>query len=173
MNYSKETIKPNFINGILIDPFQKKVTTVKVDTTNTLKSKYDLIGCSMVETVNYTHKSVIEDIWCDEEGLMKPRGEQRFFKISKLPYLHRGVIAGRGLILGSDNEGDTISTSLTIEEVLPRISWDFVDENLGIYNSDTGLFTKVIIEDITPKPNSRQVESDIVDSIRSIHVIGE
>ena len=90
---------------------------------------------------------------------MKPSGEQRFFKVSNLPYLHHGVIAGRGLILGSDREGGTISTSLTIEEVLPRISWDF-EHNGKMYNSDTGLFTSIEV-----------VKTDIVDSIKSIHVI--
>tara|TARA_R100000084_G_C4524366_1_gene88261 strand:+ start:69 stop:524 length:456 start_codon:yes stop_codon:yes gene_type:complete len=149
----------NYMTGILIDPFLKKLTNVKVGTDHTLQDMYKHIGCSYVETVNYTHISVIEDIWVDEEGLMKPSGEQRFFKVSNLPYLHHGVIAGRGLILGSDREGGTISTSLTIEEVLPRISWDF-EHNGKMYNSETGLFTSIEV-----------VKTDIVDSIKSIHVI--
>ena len=84
----------NYMTGILIYPFLKKVTNVDVSPINTLKEMYKHIGCSMVETVNYTHISVIEDIWVDEEGLLKPIGEQRFFKVSNLPYLHNGVIAG-------------------------------------------------------------------------------
>tara|TARA_Y100001963_G_scaffold22759_1_gene29857 strand:+ start:1289 stop:1765 length:477 start_codon:yes stop_codon:yes gene_type:complete len=157
----------NYLNGILIDPFQKKVTTVKVDTANILRSKYDLIGCDMVELVNYTYTSVIEDIWCDEEGLAVATGEQRYFKVSDLPNKHHGVIAGKGLILGSDNEGDTISTSLTIGEVLPRISWDFSHNN-RFYNSDTGLFTELKVQVKLYDPNK-----SIVDSIKSIRVIGE
>ena len=149
----------NYMTGILIDPFIKKVTNVNVSPINTLKEMYKHIGCSYVETVNYTHISVVEDIWVDEEGLLKPTGEQRFFKVSNLPYLHNGVIAGRGLILGSDRQGGTISTSLSIEDVLPRISWDF-SHNGKIYNSETGLFTRVEV-----------IKSDIVDSIKSIHVI--
>jgi len=174
MNYSKETIKPNFINGILIDPFNKKVTTVKVDTTNTLKSMYELIGCSMVEVVGLIKPSdniisedgyIVEDIWVDEEGLMKPRGEQRFFKISNLPYEHHGVIAGRGLILQSDNEGGTTSTSLSIEEILPRISWDFTHNHM-IYSSKTGLFTELKVQAKLYDPNK-----SIIDSIKSVEVI--
>jgi hypothetical protein len=121
----------------------------------------------MVEIVSLKHLAVIEDIWCDEEGLLKPRGEQRFFKISNLPNGHHGVIAGRGLILQSDNEGGTISTSLTIEEVLPTISWDFTHNNM-IYNSETGLFTELKVQAKLYDPNK-----SIVDSIKSIHVIGE
>ena len=159
----------NYMTGILIDPFIKKVTNVNVSPINTLKEMYKHIGCSYVETVNYTHISVVEDIWVDEEGLLKPTGEQRFFKVSNLPYLHNGVIAGRGLILGSDRQGGTISTSLSIEDVLPRISWDF-SHNGKIYNSETGLFTsiEVIRNDIVKTIDKPR---DIVDSIKSIHVI--
>ena len=159
------------LTGILIDPFNKKVTTVKVDTTNTLKSMYELIGCSMVEVVGLIKPDdifsdeVAEDIWVDEEGLMKPRGEQRFFKISNLPYEHHGVIAGRGLILQSDKQGGTVSTSLTIEDILPRISWDF-NHNHMIYSSETGLFTELKVQAKLYDPNK-----SIVDSIKSIEII--
>ena len=159
----------NYMTGILIDPFLKKVTNVNVSPINTLKEMYKHIGCSMVETVNYKHISVVEDIWVDEEGLMKPSGEQRFFKVSNLPYLHHGVIAGRGLILGSDRQGGTISTSLTIEDVTPRITWDKFTHEGMIYNADTGLFTNVqklrrLLDDTDQKPT-------LLDSIKSIHVI--
>ena len=148
------------LTGILIDPFLKKVTTVKVE--NDLKDFYRHIGCSMVEVVGLTQYSD-DDIWVDEEGLLK--NDQRFFKVSDLPFNHHGVIAGRGLILGNGGEGDTISCDLSIEDVLPRISWDFT-HNGKIYNSDTGLFTRVEVV-----RNGYKVESDIVDSIKSIHVI--
>ena len=161
----------NYMTGILIDPFLKKVTNVNVGTDHTLQDMYKHIGCSMVEVVNYKHISVVEDIWVDEEGLLK--GDQRFFKVSNLPYLHHGVIAGRGLILRSDDTGGTISTSLTIEEVLPRISWDF-SHNGKIYNSETGLFTEIEFDTselrkVFDVNENRQ--TDIVDSIKSIHVI--
>ena len=161
----------NYLNGILIDPYPKKVTSVKVDTTNTLKSMYDLIGCSMVEVVGLIRPDdifsdeVVEDIWVDEEGLLK--GDQRFFKISDLPYNHHGIIAGRGLILQSDKEGGTISTSLSVEEITPKISWDFTHNN-RIYNSETGLFTELKVQGKLYDPDEL-----IIDSIKSIHVIGD
>ena len=163
----------NYMTGILIDPYLKKLTNVNIGTDHTLQDMYKHIGCSYVETVNYKHISVVEDIWIDEEGLLKPTGEQRFFKVSNLPYGHHGVIAGRGLILRSDKTGGTISTSLTIEEVMPRISWDF-SHNGKIYNSETGLFTKVEF-DVSELRKVFDVnedrQTDIVDSIKSIHVI--
>lgn len=162
----------NYLNGILIDPFLKKVTNVKVDSDKTLTDMYKQIGCSMVEVVNltqYSDNTSVQDIWVDEEGLLKPSGEQRFFKISDLPFGHPGVIAGRGLILGSNRKGETISCNLFIADILPRISWDFTHDGM-VYNSETGLFTsiEVIRNDIVKTIDKPK---DIVDSIKSIHVI--
>ena len=144
----------NYLNGILIDPFLKKVTNVNVGTDNTLQDMYKHIGCSMVEVVSFGD---VNDLWIDEEGLLKR--DQRFFKVHNLPFGHHGVIAGRGLLLKCGDEGGTESTTLDIEEVMPKISWDF-SVNGKVYNSETGLFTKVEV-----------IKSDIIDSIKSIHVI--
>ena len=147
----------NYITGILIDPFLKKLTNVNVGTDNTLQDMYKHIGCNMVEVVSFGD---VNDLWIDEEGLMKPSGEQRFFKISNLPFGHHGVIAGRALLLKCGDSGGCESTTSSIEDVLPRISWDFTHNN-KFYDSETGLFTELGTID----------QLDIVDSIKSIHVI--
>jgi hypothetical protein len=110
----------------------------------------------MVEVVSFGD---VNDLWVDEEGLLKR--DQKFFKVSNLPFGHHGVIVGRALLLKCGDTGGCESTTLTIEDVLPRISWDFT-HNGKVYNSETGLFTSVEV-----------VKSDIVDSIKSITVIGE
>jgi hypothetical protein len=150
------------LTGILIDPFLKKVTTVKVE--NDLKDFYRHIGCSMVEVVSFGD---VNDLWVDEEGLLKR--DQRFFKVSDLPFGHHGVIVGRALLLKCGDTGSCESTTLSIEDVLPRISWDFT-HNGKVYNSETGLFTsiEVIRNDIVKTIDKPR---DIVDSIKSIHVI--
>ena len=156
------------LTGILIDPFLKKVNTVKVE--NDLKDFYRHIGCSMVEIVNltqYIDNTYVQDIWVDEEGLLK--NDQRFFKVSDLPFGHHGVIVGRALLLKCGDTGGCESTTLSIEDVLPRISWDFTHDG-KVYNSETGLFTslEVIRNDIVKTIDKPK---DIVDSIKSIHVI--
>ena len=150
----------NYMTGILIDPYLKKVTNVNVGTDNTLQDMYKHIGCSMVEVVSFGDDN---DLWVDEEGLLK--SHQRFFKVHNLPFGHHGVIVGRALLLKCGDSGGCESTPLSIEDVLPRISWDF-SHNGKVYNSETGLFTNVEVV-----RNGYKVESDIVDSIKSIHVI--
>ena len=142
----------NYLNGILIDPFLKKITNVKVK--NDLKDFYRHLDCNMVEVVSFGD---VNDLWVDEEGLLKR--DQRFFKVHNLQFGHHGVIEGKAIMLKCGDEGGTESTTLDIHEVTPRISWDF-EHNAKIYNSETGLFTSVEV-----------IKSDIVDSIKSIHVI--
>ena len=75
----------NYLNGILIDPFTKKVTNVNVGTDNTLQDMYKHIGCSMVEVVSFGD---VNDLWIDEEGLLKR--DQRFLRCI-IPFGHHGV----------------------------------------------------------------------------------
>ncbi len=158
----------NYLNAILIDPFLKKLTNVKVGTDHTLQDMYKHIGCRMVEVVSFGD---VNDLWVDEEGLMKR--DQRFFKVNNLPFGHHGVIAGRALLLKCGDNGGTEDCTLDIHEVTPRISWDFTHNN-RIYNSETGLFTNVEFDTselrkVFDVHEDRQ--TDIVDSIKSIHVI--
>ena len=158
----------NYMTGILIDPFLKKVTNVNVSPINTLKEMYKHIGCSMVEVVSFGDTN---DLWVDEEGLLK--SNQRFFKVHNLPFGHHGVIAGRALLLKCDNEGGTTSTTQTIEQVMPRISWDFSHNN-KFYDSETGLFTEIEFDTSELRKVfdvNEDRQTDIVDSIKSIHVI--
>ena len=158
----------NYMTGILIDPFLKKLTNVNVKTDNTLHDMYKHIGCSLVEVVSFGD---INDLWVDEEGLLKR--DQRFFKVHNLPFGHHGVIAGKALLLKCGDNGGTEACTLDIHEVTPRISWDF-EHNGKIYNSETGLFTEIEFDTSELRKvfnvnEDRQI--DIVDSIKSIHVI--
>ena len=133
-----------------------------------IRDRYKHIGCSLVEVVSFGD---VNDLWVDEEGLLKR--DQRFFKVSDLPFGHHGVIVGRALLLKCGDSGGCESTTLSIEDVLPRISWDFT-HNGKIYNSDTGLFTEIEFDTselrkVFEVHEDRQ--TDIVDSIKSIHVI--
>jgi len=158
----------NYLNGILIDPYLKKVTNVKVK--NDLKDFYRVLDCSMVEVVSFGD---VNDLWVDEEGLLK--SNQRFFKVHNLPFGHHGVIVGKALLLRCGDNGGTEDCTLDIHEVTPRISWDFTHNN-KFYDSETGLFTEVEFDTselrkVFEVHEDRQ--KDIVDSIKSIHVIGD
>ena len=150
------------LNGLLIDPFLKKITNVKVK--NDLKDFYRHLDCNMVEVVSFGD---VNDLWVDEKGLLKR--DQRFFKVHNLPFGHHGVIAGKALMLRCGDNGGTDDCTHDIHEVTPRISWDF-EHNGKLYNSETGLFNhfEIIGNSIVKTIDKPR---DIVDSIKYIHVI--
>jgi len=91
------------MRGILIDPFTRSIS--EIETSGKLADIYELLGVELVTVV-----SVGEDqsLFLDDEGLLVPKEEQEYWnwKGSNQPY------AGRGLILGLDDEGDNIDATM-------------------------------------------------------------
>lgn len=96
------------VKGILIDPFACTVTEVEHDAAS-YKEIYKLLSHESMPVDCFTTATSRaldgrDSIFVDDEGLLKPCS--RFFVIrGEQPY------AGKGLVLGADREGDTISAS--------------------------------------------------------------
>ena len=102
------------MKAILIDVKNQEIKEVEHD--NTLQNIYDLIDCRtfdliMIDTVN--------NIFVDDEGLL--RQNQLYFEYSGSNGIFQ--LAGNGLILGVDDEGNSISPTLTIEDVKGKVSF--------------------------------------------------
>ena len=102
------------MRGILIDPFSK--TIEEVDTTGKLPEIYSMLG---VELITIVHIGESDVLFLDDEGLFVPRDEQEYFywSGSNQPY------AGKGLIIGTDEEGDSTDAEIDLEEVKQRVRW--------------------------------------------------
>lgn len=102
------------MRGILIDPFTKKIE--EVDTTGKLPEIYSMLG---VELITIVHIGESDVLFLDDEGLFVPRDEQEYFywSGSNQPY------AGKGLIIGTDEEGDSTDAEIDLEEVKQRVRW--------------------------------------------------
>jgi len=111
------------MKAILIDSKSKTVryVEVKVNDGSALQSMYNHIDCDLVEVINIDDKN---DLFVDEEGLLKLNKDSQFFLYDGFPQ----PLAGNGLILGLDEEvGESIETSLSIEEVAEKVL--FLDIN--------------------------------------------
>jgi hypothetical protein len=86
------------MKAIRIDSNSGKVE--QVETTGKLPDIYRLLGCKYIEAVRPSILVGADILYVDEEGLL--HGENLFFKIDGFPQ----PIAGNGLILGTDEEGD-------------------------------------------------------------------
>lgn len=105
------------MRAILIDPKNKSVSEVEYD--GNYKSIYKLIDCGTFTVIQIDET---ESIIIDDEGLFKSLDSQEpddFF----LWEGYNQPLAGKGLILGVDREGESVATKLTVEEVKAKVSF--------------------------------------------------
>ena len=93
------------MKAILIDPFNQEVKEIKIG--GTLQDIYDATDCDTFDIVNYSKTT---DIYVDDEGLLKE--SNRYFKI-----FNGNVYAGKGLLLDTDDEGNSTDVSVSVLQV--------------------------------------------------------
>lgn len=102
------------MRGILIDPFTRSIS--EIETGGKLAEIYELLGVELITVV-----SVGDDqtLFLDDEGLLVPKEQQEYWQWrgSNQPY------AGKGLILGVDEEGENIDAVSTVEEIAGLVSF--------------------------------------------------
>lgn len=105
------------MRGILIDPFEKTITEVEVS--KGIDAIYAAIKAEIFTIVMLNPK---DTLFIDDEGLFVPKQEQEYWNWhgANQPY------AGRGLILATDEWGESIGTTMDSEKV--RIMVDFLDK---------------------------------------------
>lgn len=103
------------MQGILIDPKAKTVTTCEVDDENPLQSLYKLMRCSIVEQVYIGGGDVL---LVDEEGKLTYPNKDGYFII---PYME-GIFAGCAVIL-SRHGSVWKSAHFTLEEAARAVAW--------------------------------------------------
>ena len=114
------------MRGILIDPFTRTIS--EIETGGTLAEIYSTLEVELITVVSIGQEDIL---YIDDEGLLVPKEVQEYFywRGSNQPY------AGRGLILGTDEEGDNTDTSLTVEDVRRLVTFiDKKDVNPDEYN---------------------------------------
>lgn len=96
------------MRAILIDSEKKTVSEITINDTNTLQEWYKHIDCDLVQVAHYL--SDHDSILVDEEGLLK--NPSNFFSY----YGSHQPFAGNGLIVGVNEEGESVDCDITLEE---------------------------------------------------------
>lgn len=107
------------VKGILIDPFALTITEVKHDADH-YKGIYDLLSHESMKV------STFEIIHLDDKGDAIFIDEEASFKACERFFLLKGYhspIAGKGLVLGSDGNGATISAKTSISKLRTSIKF--------------------------------------------------
>ena len=122
----QKAINEDQLRAVLIDPYKQSVKEVRVKQGNT-DDIYGMIGCSLFTLASFYPRqvrrggkilsNVQHDIYVDDEGLFKP--DQRY-------WFNRAtgqVLAGKGLVLALDDEGNSSHCLWSAKGVKDRIAW--------------------------------------------------
>ena len=101
------------MKAILIDVKNQEIKEVEHD--NTLQNIYGLLDCRVFDVVRIDN---VNSIFVDDEGILK---DNLYFQYSGRDHVIQ--LAGNGLILGVDDEGNSISPTLTVEDVKNKVSF--------------------------------------------------
>jgi hypothetical protein len=105
------------ITAIKIDAVAKTVTRITME--DTLEDFYPHIGCRCMEAVRVEWFSGTDVLLVDEDGLRDADSKEFFAVAGWGPQ----PIAGNGVIVGYDAEGETISCVTPLHEVQARVSF--------------------------------------------------
>ena len=111
MQQAHEDNGSRIIRAVLIDPYAEKIEDIEYD--GHYKSIYPLIHCGVFTTVSLGD----DDVFVDDEGLLKLTPQSKFFSIPTYPK----PLAGYGLIVGCNEDGETISAAHNANYYRPKI----------------------------------------------------
>jgi hypothetical protein len=107
-----KTIQAFFINA-------KEQTVTQMEIKQDLQTYYDLIGCRVVDGI---YLDADNFCYVDDEGLLKE--QEGYFTLANFPR----PFAGNGIIVGTDEEGNDVSSKLVLEEVVKNVKFYRPDE---------------------------------------------
>jgi hypothetical protein len=122
------------MKAFLIDPIARTITEVVHDREGRdggLRDIYRLLGCDLVDVVRMNDG---DGIYVDDEGLLKQPDPNSFWAMPEL-YGEVAAWTGKGLVLGSDAQGDSTEPKITLDE-LKRIVVFLTPDQLLSYITD-------------------------------------
>lgn len=105
------------MKAYLIDPTTN--TTSEVDYNGDYKQIYTLIGPGVHTFTTVMINEQQDTIFVDDEGFLYPKS-LGWFRVAS----YHQLLAGKGLVLGTDEEGDSIEPTITLEELKEQISFE-------------------------------------------------
>ena len=101
------------MKAYLIDPHTETIT--EVEYSGDYREIYKHIDAEIFTTAQFNKFG--DTVFVDDEGLFKE--EQEFFLINGYPQ----PLAGKGLVLGCDEEGESVAPSITLDQCRALVDW--------------------------------------------------
>ena len=102
------------MKAYLIDPFAQTIT--EVEYSGDYKQIYSLIDADLFTTATFNEHG--DTVFVDDEGLINGK-PQEFFLVRGYPT----PLAGKGLILGTDEDGESVEPSITLDQCRALVDW--------------------------------------------------
>ena len=132
------------LRAILIDPFLRVISEVSVN--GDLQSIYDILDIRTLAIVNIDGTN---SVYVDDEGLMNNNNSLFEIASSATP------LAGRGLVVAHNEEGETVETTLDIDQIRAMVGW--VDDTTP----------EQVVADNPPRVISFENDEDFIDFLNS------
>jgi hypothetical protein len=101
------------VNVFLIDPFERKITSIRWD--GDWKSIAKMLDCDLFDVARFHENG--DCVFVDDEGSF--RDDQQYFRIKG----YAVPIAGKGLVLGTEGTGESVAPIITVEELAASVKW--------------------------------------------------
>ena len=102
------------MKAYLIDPFTQSIT--EVEYSGDYKQIYSLIDADLFTCADINEFG--DTVFVDDEGLINGK-PQEFFLVADYPT----PLAGKGLVLGTNQEGESVEPSITIDQLRANVDW--------------------------------------------------
>ena len=102
------------MRAIIIDAVKREVREVEIE--NTLKSLQEVVG-GYIETAHQLNNDSRDAVFVNEEGLLSQPKNFFVYDGAHQPF------AGSGIIVGCDDEGETIGCTISLDEVKSKVSF--------------------------------------------------
>ena len=123
------------MRAILIDPKHKQI--MQIDYNGDYKTIYEHLSF-YPNAEGMTHKPRAFDIvripvgndgiYVDDEGLYAPEGDKHWFTYRYNAHeMHQNIpLVNRGLVIGCDENGDSVDCDSTVDSIKSQITWGIV-----------------------------------------------
>jgi len=102
------------MKAYLIDPFTQSIT--EVEYSGDYKQIYSLIDADLFTCADINEFG--DTVFVDDEGLINGK-PQEFFLVADYPT----PLAGKGLVLGTNQEGESVEPSITLDQLRASVDW--------------------------------------------------
>jgi hypothetical protein len=106
------------MKAFLIDPYAMTVTETTYS--GNYNEIYGKIDCSIFTCVTFNDEE--DTVFIDDEGLVNGK-EQAFFRIIDTPRGDTYPLVGKGLVLGTDEDGESVEPKITLEKLKKQIQF--------------------------------------------------